>query len=163
MTNLKTPFVVRFKKVLDHIKRLIKIVFQNSHAVHDVQKVRWLKLGMQCKDYELDVYQDCGANSDLWDLFQFLFNLKIMKKGTSYKTYIIIHYNPIGRYSYTYLYNWSLQPYQSGLLTQFFTKLTLCVLILYISGGTYSLTSPPNDRFFGKVFMAILFTFCILY
>ena len=34
----------------------------------------------------------------------------------------------------------------------------LCVLILYISGGTYSLKSTPNDRFFEKLLMAILFT-----
>ena len=34
----------------------------------------------------------------------------------------------------------------------------LCVLILYISGGTYSLKSTPNDKFFEKLFMAILFT-----
>ena len=36
----------------------------------------------------------------------------------------------------------------------------LCVLILYISGGTYSLKSTPNDRFFffEKLFMEILFT-----
>ena len=33
----------------------------------------------------------------------------------------------------------------------------LCVLILYISGGTYSLMSTPNDGFFEKIFMAILF------
>ena len=33
----------------------------------------------------------------------------------------------------------------------------LCALILYISGGTYSLKSTPNDKFFEKVFMAILF------
>ena len=31
----------------------------------------------------------------------------------------------------------------------------LCVLILYISGGTYSLTSIPSDRFFEKLFMTI--------
>ena len=31
----------------------------------------------------------------------------------------------------------------------------LCVLILYISGGTHSLKSTPNDRFFEKLFMAI--------
>ena len=35
----------------------------------------------------------------------------------------------------------------------------LCVLILYISDGTYSLKSTPNDRFLEKLFMAILFTF----
>ena len=33
----------------------------------------------------------------------------------------------------------------------------LCVLILYNS-GTYSLKSTVNDRFFKKLFMAILFT-----
>ena len=33
----------------------------------------------------------------------------------------------------------------------------LCVLILYISGGTYSLKSTPNDRF-EKLFTTILFT-----
>ena len=32
----------------------------------------------------------------------------------------------------------------------------LCVLILYITGGIYSLKSTPNDRF-EKLFMAILF------
>ena len=34
----------------------------------------------------------------------------------------------------------------------------LCVLILYISGGTYCLKSTLNDRFFKKLFIAILFT-----
>ena len=33
----------------------------------------------------------------------------------------------------------------------------LCVLILFISGGTYSLKSTPNDRFFEKLFITILF------
>ena len=33
----------------------------------------------------------------------------------------------------------------------------LCVLILYTSGGIYSLKSPSNDRFSEKLFMAILF------
>ena len=32
----------------------------------------------------------------------------------------------------------------------------LCVLILHISVGTYSLKSTPNDRFFDKFFMTIL-------
>ena len=31
----------------------------------------------------------------------------------------------------------------------------LCVLILYISGGIYSLNTTPNDRFFEKHFMAV--------
>ena len=34
----------------------------------------------------------------------------------------------------------------------------LCALILYISGRTYNLKSTPNDIFFEKLFMAILFT-----
>ena len=34
----------------------------------------------------------------------------------------------------------------------------LCALILYMSGETYSLKSTTNDRFFDKLFMAILFT-----
>ena len=33
----------------------------------------------------------------------------------------------------------------------------LCVLILYISGGIYSLKSIPNDKFSEKLFMALLF------
>ena len=33
----------------------------------------------------------------------------------------------------------------------------LCVLILYMSGGAYSLKSPPNDRFFEKLFMSFVF------
>ena len=35
----------------------------------------------------------------------------------------------------------------------------LCALILYISGGTYSLKSTPNERFFEKLFMALHTTF----
>ena len=37
----------------------------------------------------------------------------------------------------------------------------LCVLILYMSGGTYSLKSTPNDRFLfiEKLFMAIFIYF----
>ena len=38
----------------------------------------------------------------------------------------------------------------------------LCALILYISGGTYSLKSTPNDRFFEKLFIAIMLTFRVL-
>ena len=39
----------------------------------------------------------------------------------------------------------------------------LCVLILHVSGGTYSLKSTPNDSFLRNFFMAILFhsqSFC---
>ena len=31
----------------------------------------------------------------------------------------------------------------------------LCLLILYISGGTYSLKTTPNDRFFWETFHGI--------
>ena len=34
----------------------------------------------------------------------------------------------------------------------------LCALILYVSGGTYSLTSTLIDRFLSNFFMAGLFT-----
>ena len=55
-------------------------------------------------------------------------------------TYIISHDNPSVRII--------------DLVSQ--TTYVVCVLILYISGGTYSLRSTPNDRFFEKLFMAIL-------
>ena len=48
-----------------------------------------------------------------------------------FHTYIIDHYNPSVRIT-------------AGLLT----PLMLCALILYVSGGTYSLMSTPNDIFF---------------
>ena len=35
--------------------------------------------------------------------------------------------------------------------------LILRVLIIYISGGTYSLKSTPNDRFVETLFLALLF------
>ena len=53
----------------------------------------------------------------------------------------------------TYIHNWSLQTtLQSGLLIQFLLPLMLCVLVLYISGGTYNLKSNPNDGFFEQLF-----------
>ena len=55
--------------------------------------------------------------------------------------YIIGHYNPSVR-----------------ITAQLLTPLMLCVLILYESGGTYSLTSTLNDRFFGNSFTTDLFT-----
>ena len=33
----------------------------------------------------------------------------------------------------------------------------LCMLILYISGGTYNLKSTSNDRFLEELLIAILF------
>ena len=54
-------------------------------------------------------------------------------------TYIIGHYNP-------------------SLLTYFLTPFMLCVLILYRSGGTYSLKSILNDRFLRKFSRQFYFT-----
>ena len=47
------------------------------------------------------------------------------------------------------------------------TTYIVCVLILYISGGTYSLKLTPNDRCFEKLFMEeiadkIIFVFCFM-
>ena len=44
---------------------------------------------------------------------------------------------------------------QSGLLTLFLTPLMLCVLILYISGGTYCSKSTPNERNFSRQFYSL--------
>ena len=47
----------------------------------------------------------------------------------------------------------------SGLRPSFSYHLhMLCAFILYLNGGTYTLKSTPNDRFFEKLFMATLFT-----
>ena len=51
------------------------------------------------------------------------------------QTYIIAHYKPL-----------------VWIRIQLLVPLTFCVLILYISGGTYSLKSTPNDRFLRKFF-----------
>ena len=60
--------------------------------------------------------------------------------------YFIIHTNIIGRYS------------NSGLRPSFLKPVMLCALILYMSSGTYSLKSTPNDRFLKSFIMAGLFT-----
>ena len=58
-----------------------------------------------------------------------------------------------------HIHNWSLQPFSQDYWPSFSLSFSrhfmLCALILYISGGPYSLKSTPNDRFFGKLFMAI--------
>ena len=57
----------------------------------------------------------------------------------------------LGRpYLHTYIRNWSLQPISQDYWPSFSH--------LYISGWTYSLKWTPNDRFFEKLFMEILFT-----
>ena len=82
-------------------------------------------------------------------LFSWSFCLK--SAGRTSHTYIIGHYNPPVKIIDTYV---------------------VCVFILYISSETYSLKSAPNNRFFEKLFLAILFTsqsfcrrnnFCILF
>ena len=42
----------------------------------------------------------------------------------------------------------------------FLTPLMLCVLILYISGGKYSLKSTPNDKFLGNFSWQFYFIYC---
>ena len=46
---------------------------------------------------------------------------------------------------------WSLQPISWDYWSSFSNRLML-ILILYISGGTYSLKSIPNDWFFWEIF-----------
>ena len=59
-----------------------------------------------------------------------------------------------------YIHNWSFQRFKQDYWPSFWHHLCcVCVLILYKSGGNYSLKLTPNDRCFEKLFMAILFTF----
>ena len=57
---------------------------------------------------------------------------------------------------HTYIHNWSLQP-QSGLFTQFLTPITLSVLIFVHTWRDLQF-KDDSDRFFKKLFMAILFS-----
>ena len=59
--------------------------------------------------------------------------------------------------SVRFIHNWSLEP-SIRIINLVSHTIMLCVLILCISGGTYSLKSTPNDRFFEKLFIVILFT-----
>ena len=72
-----------------------------------------------------------------------LYNLNHLEQtfSTNMHTYMISYYNPSVR-----------------IIHIFFSPLMLCVFILNISGRTYILKSTPNDRFYKKFFMAILFT-----
>ena len=58
----------------------------------------------------------------------------------------------------TYIYNWSLQPFRQDYGLASHTTHVVCVKFLYVSGGTYSLTSTPNDIFLRNFFMVVLFT-----
>ena len=59
----------------------------------------------------------------------------------------------------TYIHNWPLQRFSQeyGLASH----ITHVVLILYVSGGIYSLTSTPKDRFLRNFFMASLLTLSV--
>ena len=48
---------------------------------------------------------------------------------------------------FTYIHNWPLQPFSQDYWPSFSH---------HLCGGTYSLKSTPNDRFFEKLFMASL-------
>ena len=69
---------------------------------------------------------------------------------------ILVKKNMLWQLSYTYIHihNWSLQ--LQDYWPTFSHHLCYVVCVLYISGGTYSLKSTPNDRFFEKLFMAVL-------
>ena len=58
---------------------------------------------------------------------------------------------------YIVIHNWPLEPFSQDYWPSSSHRLR-CLLVLYISGWTYRLKSTPNDRFFEKLFMAILFT-----
>ena len=74
--------------------------------------------------------------SDLATPYSYLHILLKTSQKIHIRTYIIGHYNSSVR---------------------IIDLVSHCVLISHISGGTYSLKSTPNDRFFEKLFMAILF------
>ena len=59
-----------------------------------------------------------------------------------------------------YIHTYTLGLYNSSIrITDYLlTPLILCALILYVSGGTYSLTSTPNEKYLRNFFMAGLFT-----
>ena len=91
---------------------------------------------------ELGQHRDCFH---LWHhngplcMFKWAFRVNAITTPTYPPTYlhkyIFGHYNPPDR-----------------ITTYFLTPLTLCVLILYVRGVTYCLTSIPNNRFFSETF-----------
>ena len=59
------------------------------------------------------------------------------------------------KFKHTYIHNWSLNPSVRIINLVSHTTYVVCVNLIHnIHGGTYSLKSSPNDRFFGKLFMA---------
>ena len=58
--------------------------------------------------------------------------------------------------SYSYIHNWSLQLFSQDYWPSFSHHLCF-ILIVYISGGTYSLKSIPKDRFFESLREFLIF------
>ena len=75
-------------------------------------------------------------------ILKIITKVMIRESQFNYITYINGHYNSSVR-----------------IKKQFFTPLILCLLILNMSGGTYSLKTTPNDRFLRKLCIAIIFTY----
>ena len=61
---------------------------------------------------------------------------------------------------FTYIHNWSLQPSVRIIDLVSHTTYVVLLLILYISGGTYSLMSTPNDRNFSLQIYIYFQSFC---
>ena len=77
-------------------------------------------------------------------------NNRFTKEISMSWAYILKHYNKLGIElafkigafnTYIYTYSPSVR-----VTAQFLTLLMLCLLIVYVSAGTYSLTSTPNNR-----------------
>ena len=99
----------------------------------------------------------------LCSLWHFIFNrfeIKVCRYNKPRLVYLYIF--PIWNqqfYVHTSIHNWTFQPFsQDSCLASllFAFELMLCVLILYTSGGTYSLKSALKNRFFDKLFMVVL-------
>ena len=113
--------------------------FEYEYRFHDI------KISMNAyqsnRNYEYDLILFIYLNTHCWSLIFFFYSAALCHafRNTYIHTYIIGHYNPsvwiIDLVSHTTYVVW--------------------VLILYISGGTKSLKSTPNDRFFEKLFMTI--------
>ena len=73
------------------------------------------------------------------------YNLSAEDNCIEQNEFILINCRSSMIHTYTYI----IGHYSSvRITTQFLTPLTLCALIIRMRGGTYSLNSIPNDRFF---------------
>ena len=100
-----------------------------------------LAITVNCKHYWSVIPHFFGLNWMIWIPKTYGF------KRTAFRATQFIHTLIIGPYNRSVrITTWLLAP------------LVMCVLILYIRGGSYSLKSTPKDRFFETLFMTILFT-----